>query len=143
MYARGTILGITRGTKREHIIRAALESIAYQSDELLTAIEEETGIPVQELKVDGGASANDFLMQFQSDIIGRPVRRPMIRETTALGAAYLAGLSVGFWRDLDELRGMWTLDRLYTPAMGAQHRQQLKKTWRKAVGRAAQWEEKE
>lgn len=143
MYARGTIVGITRGTKREHIVRAALESIAFQSDELLTAIEKESGISVKEMKVDGGASANDFLMQFQSDILGIPVRRPMIRETTALGAAYLAGLGVGVWKDLDELRGMWTLDKMYTPNMDDGNRGKMKKIWQKAVGRAILWNEKE
>ena len=104
MYARGAIFGLTRGTGRNHIIRAALESIAYQTCDVLHAMEEDTGLPLRELRVDGGASANNFLMQFQADIVDRTIRRPMIRETTALGAAYLAGLATGVWDDLDEIR---------------------------------------
>ena len=102
---------------RNHIIRAALESIAYQTGDVLHAMEEDTGIPLKELRVDGGASANNFLMQFQADIVGRTIRRPMIRETTALGAAYLAGLATGVWDSLEDIRSQWTLDRLYTPQM--------------------------
>ena len=117
MYARGAIFGLTRGTGRNHIIRAALESIAYQTCDVLHAMEEDTGLPLRELRVDGGASANNFLMQFQADIVDRTIRRPMIRETTALGAAYLAGLATGVWRDLDDIRSQWTLDRLYEPQM--------------------------
>lgn len=139
MYARGTILGLTRGTGREHIIRAALESIAYQSKDVIDAMYKDTGIALSELKVDGGASANNFLMQFQSDIIGTTIRRPMIRETTALGAAYLAGLAVGFWRDLEEIKQHWTLDKLYTPNMDPQDRDRYLAGWDKAVGRAKNW----
>ncbi|MDD2954886.1 MAG: glycerol kinase GlpK [Oscillospiraceae bacterium] len=140
MYARGAILGLTRGAGRNHIIRAALESIAYQSSDVLKAIVADSGIPLKELRADGGASANNFLMQFQADILGIPVRRPMIRETTALGAAYLAGLAVGFWKDQEDIRGQWTLDRVYEPAMEEAQREKLLRGWNKAVRRAAAWE---
>ncbi|HJD20790.1 MAG TPA: glycerol kinase GlpK [Candidatus Gemmiger faecigallinarum] len=141
MYARGAILGLTRGAGRNHIIRAALESIAYQTGDVLHAMEEDTGIALKELRVDGGASANNFLMQFQADIVGRTIRRPMIRETTALGAAYLAGLATGVWSSLDDIRSQWTLDRLYQPEMPAAERQRLYAGWKKAVGRAQGWAE--
>ena len=141
MYARGAILGLTRGAGRNHIIRAALESIAYQTGDVLHAMEEDTGISLKELRVDGGASANNFLMQFQADIVGRSIRRPMIRETTALGAAYLAGLATGVWKDLDEIRSQWTLDKVYTPVMDADRRDRLYAGWRKAVSRAREWAE--
>ena len=139
MYARGAIFGLTRGTGRNHIIRAALESIAYQTCDVLHAMEEDTGLPLRELRVDGGASANNFLMQFQADIVDRTIRRPMIRETTALGAAYLAGLATGVWRDLDDIRSQWTLDRLYEPQMPAGQRETLLAGWHKAVGRTRGW----
>ena len=119
MYARGALVGLTRGTSRDHIIRAAQESIAYQSWDLVHAMEKDTGIPLTQLKVDGGASRDRFLMQFQADILDKPVRRPVIRETTALGAAYLAGLAVGMWRNLEEIRAQWRLDRLYEPDLEA------------------------
>ena len=141
MYARGAILGLTRGSGRSHIIRAALESIAYQTRDVLAAMEADNGIPLKELKADGGASANNFLMQFQADITGRPVRRPMIRETTALGAAYLAGLATGVFRDLDDIRGQWTLDRVYTPQMPPEEVQKNLAGWEKALGRAKNWAE--
>ena len=141
MYARGAILGLTRGAGRNHIIRAALESIAYQTGDVLHAMEEDTGISLKELRVDGGASANNFLMQFLADIVGRSIRRPMIRETTALGAAYLAGLATGVWKDLDEIRSQWTLDKVYTPVMDADRRDRLYAGWRKAVSRAREWAE--
>ena len=139
MYARGCLIGITRGTTREHIIRAAQESIAYQSYDLVEAMEKDTGIHLTELSVDGGASRDKFLMQFQADILGKQVRRPMIRETTALGAAYLAGLATGFWRDLEEIRAQWTLDSLYTPNMDQPQRDKLLRGWHKAVGRSCGW----
>ena len=141
MYARGAIMGLTRGCNRKHIIRAALESIAYQSRDVLIAMERDTGICLQELRVDGGASANNFLMQFQSDIINTTIRRPMIRETTALGAAYLAGLATGVWHDLDEIREQWTLDKLYTPQMTAEVRERNLCGWDKAIGRVQHWED--
>ena len=139
MYARGAILGLTRGTGRNHIIRAALESIAYQTRDVLAAMERDTGEKLRELRVDGGASANNFLMQFQADIMGCTIRRPMIRETTALGAAYLAGLAAGVWKDLADIRAQWTLDRLYRPEMAEETRAKLLAGWDKAVGRASGW----
>ena len=141
MYARGALVGLTRGAGRNHIIRAALESIAYQTADVLQAMEKDAGLPLRELRVDGGASANNFLMQFQSDIIGRTLRRPIIRETTALGAAYLAGLATGVWRDLDDIRSQWTLDRLYEPEMSEADRTRLYAGWHKAVERARGWAE--
>ncbi len=135
MYARGSIHGLTRGAGRNHIIRAALESIAYQSADVLHAMQADTGLPIRELKVDGGASANDLLMQFQADITGVTVRRPIIRETTALGAAYLAGLATGVWRDRDEIRQQWTLDKLYDPRMSADQAADLYAGWKDAVRR--------
>ncbi|MDY5783148.1 MAG: glycerol kinase GlpK [Gemmiger sp.] len=141
MYARGSIMGLTRGTGRNHIIRAALESIAYQTNDVLHAMEEDTGIRLRELRVDGGASANNFLMQFQADIMDRTIRRPMIRETTALGAAYLAGLATGVWKDEEEIRAQWTLDHLYEPEMSAEQREKLLAGWHKAVARSQNWAE--
>ena len=141
MYARGAIFGLTRGTGRNHIIRAALEAIAYQSKEVLDAIVADTGIDVNELRVDGGASANNFLMQFQSDILGLSVRRPMIRETTALGAAYLAGLAVGVWKDKEEIRKQWTLDKMFGPEMPEEVREKNWAGWQKAVSRSKEWAE--
>jgi glycerol kinase len=133
MYARGTIFGLTRGTTRNHIIRAALESIAYQSKDVIDAMAADTGMDIREIKVDGGASVSDLIMQFQADITQKTLRRPMIRETTALGAAYLAGLAVGFWKNADEVRQHWSLDKLYTPEMDDATRERLLKGWHKAV----------
>ena len=141
MYARGCIVGLTRGTRREHIIRAAQESIAYQSYDLVKAMERDTGIALAELNVDGGASRDRFLMQFQADILGKRVCRPMIRETTALGAAYLAGLATGVWKDLDELKKLWSCDVRFDPDMEEPARQRLLSGWRKAVGRSLDWAE--
>ena len=139
MYARGTIVGITRGTKREHIIRAAQESIAYQVADLVRAMEADTGLPLTSLKADGGASRDRFLMQFQADIINCEVRRPAIRETTALGAAYLAGLATGVWRDLDEIRGLWACDTVFRPDMDEEQRRRMLTDWDDAVGRSRGW----
>ncbi len=139
MYARGAILGITRGTKREHIIRAAQESIAYQVADLVRAMEADTGLPLSALKADGGASRDRFLMQFQADIIGREVRRPAIRETTALGAAYLAGLATGVWKGVDELKRLWKCDYTFQPGMPAEERERLLAGWSRAVGRSRDW----
>ena len=141
MYARGAIFGLTRGSGSNHIIRAALESIAYQSREVLDAIVADTGIDIAELRADGGASANSFLMQFQADILNRPVRRPMIRETTALGAAYLAGLATGIWKSTDEIKRQWTLDKLFTPSMEEPVRAANWAGWKKAVARSKGWAE--
>lgn len=141
MYARGTIVGITRGTKREHIIRATLESISYQTRDVLEAMIQDSGIDLQELKVDGGAVGNNFLMQFQADILGVPVQRPKITETTALGAAYLAGLAVGYWDSQDEIAEMWQLDKEFVPSMPEENRNKLYAGWKRAVERAVKWEQ--
>ena len=139
MYARGCIIGITRGTKREYIIRAAQESIAYQSYDLVKAMEKDTGVSIRELKVDGGASRDAFLMQFQADVLDCEVRRPMIRETTALGAAYLAGLAVGVWKDTDEIRKLWNCDTVFQSQMKAERREKLLRDWHRAVERSKGW----
>ena len=143
MYARGTIVGITRGTRPEHIIRAAQESIAYQSADLVMAMEMDTGAKMTELRVDGGASRDGFLMQFQADILGKQVLRPVIRETTALGAAYLAGLATGVWNDQDEIRKLWHCDAAFEPTMPEDKRLKLLHGWNKAVGRSLRWEDSE
>lgn len=141
MYARGCLIGLTRGTRREHIIRAAQESIAYQSYDLVKAMEKDTGSELSELKVDGGASRDAFLMQFQADILGCEVHRPMIRETTALGAAYLAGLAVGVWKDQEEIRRLWNSDVTFRSKMEEEEREKLLRGWHKAVGRSLNWSE--
>ena len=141
MYARGALVGITRGTGRDHIIRAAQESIAYQVWDLADAMEKDTGIPLTALNADGGASRDSFLLQFQADILTKPVCRPKVRETTALGAAALAGLAVGFWSGREELRALRQTDRVYTPAMEAEHRERLLNGWHRAVGRSLDWAE--
>ena len=143
MYARGAIVGITRGTTQNHIIRAAEESIAYQSADLVAAMEKDTGVPITSLKVDGGASRDQFLMQFQADILNKDVLRPAIRETTALGAAYLAGLATGVWKDRDEIRSLWHCNMTFTPAMPEAERARLLSGWHKAVGRSSDWAEHE
>ena len=142
-FARGTVVGITRGCSQEHFIRATLESIAYQTMDVLAAMEQDLGRPLQGLKVDGGASANDFLMQFQADIIDSRVQRPRCIETTALGAAYLAGLAAGYWKDLEEIRENWQLGREFVPGMGEEQRRLLKKGWKRAVRCALAWAEDE
>lgn len=139
MYARGCIVGLTRGTRREHIIRAAQESIAYQVADLVNAMQQDTGLTLASLKADGGASRDHFLMQFQSDIIHCKVRRPAIRETTALGAAYLAGLGVGVWDSLDEIKKLWECDIVYDPQMSEDQRQDLMRHWHEAVHRSLGW----
>jgi glycerol kinase len=141
MYARGCIVGITRGTRREHIIRAAEEAIAYQSLDLVQAMEKDTGTGIEELKVDGGASRDSFLMQFQADIMNGRICRPEIRETTALGTAYLAGIAVGFWHDPEEVRSMWKCNKIFTPRMNRKEREVLLAGWHKAVGRSRNWVE--
>ena len=143
MYARGAILGLTRGSKREHIVRATLESIAYQTKDVLEAMQEDSGITLKALKVDGGAAANNFLMSFQSDILNVPVRRPQVLETTALGAAYLAGLAVGFWKDQDEIKDKWAVDREFEITMEEDLRNKKYNGWKKAVKRAMDWETEE
>ncbi|MEN8435617.1 glycerol kinase GlpK [Clostridium septicum] len=140
MYARGAIFGLTRGSNRNHIIRAALESIAYQSKDVLHAMEEDAGYRIESLKVDGGASKNEFLMQFQSDIINTEVTRPIITETTALGAAYLAGLAVGYWKDKEEIAKSWYVSQKFEPNIDAKERERLYTGWKKAVSRVKNWE---
>ena len=141
MYARGCLVGLTRGTRREHIIRAAQESIAYQVADLVAAMEKDTGLPLSALRADGGASRDAFLLQFQADILDRPVLRPVIRETTALGAACLAGLAVGVWKDREEIRALWKEDARFSPALPASRREELLRGWHKAVGRSLDWAE--
>jgi glycerol kinase len=143
MYARGTIVGLTRGATRNHIIRATLESIAYQTRDVLEVMRADSGINLKELRVDGGAAANDFLMQFQSDILGAPVERPEIIETTALGAAYLAGLATGFWKDQSMIVERRRVNRKFQPYMNKDKREKLYKGWKKAVQRAMLWDKDE
>jgi glycerol kinase len=142
-YARGAILGLTRGSGRAEITRATREAVAYQSRDLLEAMVADSGEDLKELRVDGGMVANNFLMQFQADILGVPVERPQVAETTALGAAYLAGLAVGYWKDQAEIQQNWALDRRFTPQMDEATREKLYKGWKKAVTRARDWEEAE
>jgi glycerol kinase len=144
-YARGSLLGLTRGSTAAHIARAAVESIAYQSAELLMAMQKDVAlphrpIPVLEVRADGGAARNDMLMQFQADLLGVPVLRPQVTETTALGAAYLAGLAVGFWVSREEIAAQWKCERRFEPAMGADQRQALLARWAKAVQRSRDWD---
>ncbi len=140
MYARGTIVGLTRGAGRAHIVRAALESIAYQSADVLEAMEKDGGVRMAALRVDGGASANEFLMQFQSDILGVPVVTPQVTETTALGAAMLAGRAVGLWDD-NRLKTVWQRKKEFRPTMPGENRERLLQQWRRAIERARKWEE--
>jgi glycerol kinase len=139
MYARGTIVGLTRGTGRAHIVRATLESIAYQTRDVVEAMERASGVALDELRVDGGAATNDLLMQMQADILGRPVVRPAVTETTALGAAALAGLASGVWPTLPELESRWRVDRRFEPAMTAAAREAAYAGWQRAVERARGW----
>ena len=140
-YARGAILGITRGTTAGHLARAAVESMAYQSCDLLDAMQKDAGVRLAELKVDGGASRNDGLMQFQADLLGLSVRRPVVAETTALGAAYLAGLAVGYWHDTADVARHWALDCQFEPKIPLERRRELRRRWQKAVGRSLDWED--
>lgn len=140
MYARGAILGLTRGAKAEHIIRATLESIAYQTKDVLEAMEEDSNITLKSLKVDGGAVENNFLMQFQADILSAIVERPKVIETTALGVAYLAGLSVGFWKNKNDVLDNWQIDRIFNPSYDDERIEKLYKGWKKAVERSLEWE---
>jgi glycerol kinase len=142
MYARGTIVGLTRGAGKNHVVRATLESIAYQTRDVLKAMQDDSGITLKALKVDGGATANNFLMQFQSDILGVPVDRPMVTETTAMGAAFLAGLAVGFWKDKEEIAAKWIVDRSFKPTMEPALREAKYAGWVKAVERSRDWEAK-
>jgi glycerol kinase len=139
--ARGAILGLTRATTAAHLARAVLASMAYQTRDVLEAMHADSGVALRELRVDGGAAANDLLMQFQADVLGVPVVRPVVRETTALGAAYLAGLATGFWSDQATLASQWQVDRVFTPEMPPERRERLYRGWQKAVSRARDWEE--
>ena len=130
---RGAVFGLTRGTSKEHFVRATIESLAYQTKDVLDAMEADSGIPLTKLRVDGGAVENNFLMQFQSDLLNVPVDRPVINETTALGAAYLAGLAVGFWNSTDDIAKYWNLNKQFTPAMAVDKRDKLYDGWKKAV----------
>ena len=139
-YARGTLVGLTRGTSAGHVARAALESIAYQVADLLDAMSSDAGIPLAELRVDGGAASNNMLMQFQADVLGVPVVRPAVTETTALGAAYLAGIAVGYWKSIDDVSGQWKVDRRFEPAMSRGAAATLRGRWTEALGRSKGWE---
>ncbi len=138
--ARGTIIGLTRGTTKAHLARAAVDSMAFQTFDLLEAMQLDSGIPLGTLKVDGGASRNSRLMQFQADLLGTRVRRPIVQETTALGAAYLAGLAVGFWQNQSEIAANWALDREFTPGLADETRHQWVSRWKRAVDRSKSWE---
>jgi len=138
-YARGALFGLTRGSTAGHIARATLESIAFQTADLLNAMEEDAGAPLAELRVDGGATANDLLMQFQADLLGVPIVRPMVRETTALGAAYLAGLAVGYWRDRAEIGRLWRAERTFAPSMEPGKAEELRSRWHMALERTKGW----
>jgi glycerol kinase len=140
--ARGSIFGLTRGTTRAHLARAALESIAFQSADVLEAMQKDSGETLKELRVDGGATANDLLMQFQADLLGVPVVRPKVLETTALGAAYLAGLTVNMWKSRDEIAAQWQAQKRFEPRMEAGRRAELMARWREAVGRSLKWPER-
>ncbi|MEC5162017.1 glycerol kinase [Janthinobacterium sp. CG_23.3] len=140
-YARGTLVGITRGTTRAHIARAALEGVAYQNVDVLSAMQKDAAIPLTELRVDGGGARNDMMMQFQADILDVPVVRPVVTETTALGAAYLAGLAVGFWASLEEISSQWKMARRFEPNMAADERLSRLHKWQSAVDRSRDWSE--
>ena len=142
-HARGAIIGITRGTKAGHIARAALESMAYQAADLLSAMQEDSGLPIEQLRVDGGAACNDTLMQFQADLLGVPVLRPAITETTALGAAYLAGLAVGFWKGTDEIQEQWKVNKEFHPQQSKDEARSRRNRWQQALGRARGWHQPE
>ena len=141
MKARGAIFGLTRGSTKSHLIRATLDSLCYQTRDVLSAMESDSGIKLQALKVDGGAVANNLLMQFQADILDVPVDRPEITETTALGAAYLAGLAVGYWAGKEDLVSSWKLNQRFQPDMPAEKRETYYKGWQKAVQRSMNWED--
>ena len=138
-YARGTIFGLTRGSSNAHIARAALDSIAYQTYDVLKAMEADSGIHIKELRVDGGATVNNQLMQFQSDILNCKVVRPKITETTALGAAYLAGLAVGYWKNIDDIQEQWQVDKTFSPVMDENKRSELVNGWQRAVTASIAW----
>jgi glycerol kinase len=139
-YARGAIVGMTRGTTRAHIARAALEGIALQAADVLEAMQSDSGLPLAQLRVDGGAAANNLLMQIQADVLGIEVVRPKNAEATAMGAAYLAGIGVGYWEDAASIGRQWEIDRVFRPAMDAEERGRVRAIWRRALERAREWE---
>lgn len=138
-YARGAVMGITRGANKNHLVRATLESLAYQTRDLIDAMTDDLGTRITSLKVDGGACSNNFLMQFQSDILNCTVKRPVCVETTSLGAAYLAGLAVGYWENKEDVVHNWQTDRIFEPSMEDEKREELLKGWKKAVSRVRDW----
>ena len=140
-YARGTIVGITRGTTAAHIARAALEGIAFEVADLVSAMDADAATPMTELRVDGGAAASDLLMQFQADVLQIPIVRPTVLETTALGAAYLAGLATGYWSSTDDIQSNWQVDHRFEPRMSADQVASMRAKWSKAVERSKGWEE--
>lgn len=142
-YARGTIVGVTRGTSKEQFIRATVESMAYQVYDLIEAMQQDSGICLRQLRVDGGACANNFLMQFQADLLNTAIIRPDCIETTALGAAYLAGLAVGYWKDKEEIRKNWKVSRAFECGMEEDQRRRLVKGWKRAIKCALCWAEEE
>jgi glycerol kinase len=137
--ARGVIVGLTRFVNRAHLARAALEATALQTRDVVDAMSTDTGVSIPDLRVDGGMVKNEFLMQFQADVLGIPVRRPSVSETTALGAAFAAGLAVGYWKDIDELRALWAEDARWIPTMSDQERERQMRVWRKAVSKSLDW----
>jgi len=141
-HARGLMIGMTRDTRAGHVARAALESMAFQTRDVLEAMQRDAGVALTHLKVDGGAAVNDALLQFQADMLGVNVRRPVVAETTALGAAYLAGLAVGYWKDTQDIADNWILDREFVPSMETGRREALFRGWQKAVARSLDWEER-
>ncbi|MBQ0005838.1 MAG: glycerol kinase, partial [Alistipes sp.] len=134
-YAKGSITGITRGTTAAHIARAALEGIAFQTMDIVSAMEKDAGVPLGELKVDGGASRNNLMMQFQADVLGTDVVRPQVTETTALGAAYLAGIATGFWKDIEDVKKQWKVEKRFTPAVAPEEVEAARKGWSDAINR--------
>ena len=138
-HARGSVFGLTRGSTNAHLAKAALDSIAYQTYDVLKSMEADSGISIAELRVDGGATVNNSMMQFQSDILNTKVIRPKVTETTALGAAYLAGLAVGYWKNIDEIKEQWQVDKTFVPAMSDEKRTELVKGWQRAVNAAIAW----
>jgi glycerol kinase len=139
-YARGTIVGLTRGANRAHIARAALEGIAFQVSDILEAMESDSGVPLKELRVDGGAARNNLLMQLQADLLGCQVTRPLNPESTVLGATYLAGLAVGYWPDQETIARQWQADRRFEPAINSDERKTRREKWTRALDRARAWE---
>jgi glycerol kinase len=142
-YARGAMVGMTRGTSRAHIARAALEGIALQATDVLEAMQADSGLPLAQLRVDGGAAANDLLMQIQSDVLGIEVVRPKTTEASVMGAAYLAGLAVGYWPDKEAIARQWQVDRVFKPAMESAARDKVRTTWKRALTRAREWTREE